>query len=90
MVGQDGGKEGWEESFKDYRKPGNKELGWEMQGQGEDKLPSRFSSSKQDAVGQEAALSSKYRWPQKWSDSDPSPSDLLSSPIKPPPLLEQS
>lgn len=55
-VGQEGRKRAGNLSFKNYRKPGNKELGWEMQGQGKDRLVSRFSSSEQDAAGQEAAL----------------------------------
>lgn len=37
--------------FKDDRKPGNVEQGWEVQRQGEDTLPSVFSSSEQDAAG---------------------------------------
>lgn len=43
--------------FKDDRKPGNAEQGWEVQREGEDRLPSMFSNSKQDTAGQEAALS---------------------------------
>lgn len=52
-----GGKRAGNQSFKDDRKPGNVEQGWEVQRKGEDRLPSTFHNSKQDAAGQEAALS---------------------------------
>jgi len=55
-VGHDGGRRAGSPCFEDNRKPGKVEQGWEVQRRGGDGLPSAFSSSEQDAAGQEAAL----------------------------------